>query len=68
MAGQGPPRWVDGSGVKFEVYPCALQQNRNAMTMIKREDFVSSIADALQFISYYHPKDYLQHLARAYER
>jgi fumarate hydratase class I len=38
------------------------------MTTIKREDFVSSIADALQFISYYHPKDYLQHLARAYER
>ncbi len=38
------------------------------MTTIKKEDFVSSIADALQFISYYHPKDYLQHLARAYER
>ena len=38
------------------------------MTTIKYEDFVSSIADALQFISYYHPKDYLQHLARAYER
>ena len=38
------------------------------MTTIKYEDFVSSIADALQFISYYHPKDYVQHLARAYER
>ena len=38
------------------------------MTIIRHEDFVSSIADALQFISYYHPKDYLQHLARAYER
>ena len=38
------------------------------MTTIKYEDFVSSIADALQFISYYHPKDYLQHLTRAYER
>ena len=37
-------------------------------TTIRYEDFVSSIADALQFISYYHPKDYLQHLARAYER
>ena len=38
------------------------------MTIIRHEDFVSSIADALQFISYYHPRDYLQHLARAYER
>ena len=38
------------------------------MTTINYEDFVSSIADALQFISYYHPKDFLQHLARAYER
>ena len=38
------------------------------MTIIRHEDFVASIADALQFISYYHPKDYITHLARAYER
>jgi len=38
------------------------------MTTIKQEDLIQSIADALQYISYYHPKDYLQHLARAYER
>ncbi|MBL8385463.1 MAG: fumarate hydratase [Burkholderiales bacterium] len=38
------------------------------MTTIRYEDFVASIADALQFISYYHPKDYIAHLARAYER
>ncbi len=38
------------------------------MTAIKQEDLIQSIADALQFISYYHPKDYLAHLARAYER
>ena len=38
------------------------------MTIIRYDDLVASIADALQFISYYHPKDYLQHLARAYER
>ena len=38
------------------------------MTIIREDDFVQSIADALQFISYYHPADYLQHLARAYER
>ena len=38
------------------------------MTTIHQEDFVASIADAFQYISYYHPKDYIQHLARAYER
>jgi fumarate hydratase, class I len=39
-----------------------------AMTTIKHEHLVQSVADALQYISYYHPKDYLDHLARAYER
>ena len=37
-------------------------------TVIKAEDLIQSIADALQYISYYHPKDYIAHLARAYER
>ncbi|HLS42926.1 MAG TPA: fumarate hydratase [Paenalcaligenes sp.] len=37
-------------------------------TLIKEQDFIQSIADAVQFISYYHPADYIQHLARAYER
>ena len=38
------------------------------MTTIKREDFIQSIADALQYISYYHPVDYIKALAAAYER
>ena len=38
------------------------------MTTIQQEHLIASIADALQFISYYHPKDFIQHLARAYER
>jgi len=37
-------------------------------TAIKKADFVQSIADAFQFISYYHPADYLQNLHAAYER
>ncbi len=37
------------------------------MTIIKQEDFIQSIADALQYISYYHPVDYIQALGRAYE-
>jgi fumarate hydratase class I len=35
---------------------------------IKQEDFIQSIFDAFQFISYYHPLDYIQALGRAYER
>ena len=38
------------------------------MSVIKQEDLIQSVADALQFISYYHPKDFIQHLARAWER
>ena len=38
------------------------------MTIIKHEDLAQSVADALQYISYYHPRDYIRHLARAYER
>src|SRR5688572_31911252 len=37
-------------------------------TTIKASDLTESIAAALQYISYYHPADYIQHLARAYER
>ncbi len=37
------------------------------MTIIKQDDFIESIADALQYISYYHPTDHIEALARAYE-
>jgi fumarate hydratase class I len=37
------------------------------MTVIKQADLIESIAAALQFISYYHPADYIAHLSRAYE-
>ena len=38
------------------------------MTTITQQDFIQSIADALQHISYYHPLDYIRALADAYER
>ncbi|MDH3714190.1 MAG: fumarate hydratase [Gammaproteobacteria bacterium] len=38
------------------------------MTTIKRQDFVDSIADALQYISVYHPVDFIHAMAQAYER
>ena len=36
-------------------------------TTLRYRDLVDSVAGALQYISYYHPADYIAHLARAYE-
>ena len=36
------------------------------MATIRQEDFVQSVADAFQFISYYHPVDYIKALHEAY--
>ena len=38
------------------------------MVTIREEDLVESIADALQYISYFHPMDYIRALAAAWER
>ena len=38
------------------------------MTSIRQADLIESVSAALQYISYYHPADYIAHLARAYER
>ncbi|MGZ5038541.1 MAG: fumarate hydratase, partial [Usitatibacter sp.] len=38
------------------------------MTVIKQEDFIQSVADAFQFISFYHPADYIRDLWAAYQR
>ena len=37
------------------------------MTVILQEDLIESVADALQYISYYHPMDYIKSLADAYQ-
>jgi len=37
------------------------------MTTIKQQDLIQSVADALQYISYYHPLDYIEALGEAYE-
>ena len=38
------------------------------MTVIRQDDLIESVADALQFISYYHPVDFIQAVNEAYER
>ncbi|HEY7883683.1 MAG TPA: fumarate hydratase [Cellvibrionaceae bacterium] len=37
-------------------------------TVIRQNDLIDSVADALQFISYYHPVDFIQAIHQAYER
>ena len=50
------------------VIPSQPAPVRAASTAIRQEDLIQSIADALQYISYYHPVDYIRSLAAAYER
>ncbi len=38
-----------------------------AKTVIKQQDFIDSVFEALQFISYYHPRDFLDAMKRAYD-
>ncbi|MCM0147203.1 fumarate hydratase [Photobacterium galatheae] len=38
------------------------------MTVIRKDDVISSVADALQYISYYHPLDFVQALEKAYHK
>ncbi|EIJ36632.1 fumarate hydratase [Thiothrix nivea] len=38
------------------------------MTVIKQEDLITSVADALQFISYYHPVDFIEAMHKAWQR
>ncbi len=38
------------------------------MAVIRKEDVISSVADALQYISYYHPLDFVQALDKAYQK
>lgn len=38
------------------------------MTVIRQDDLIQSVADALQYISYYHPKDFIDAMDEAYRR
>ncbi|MCY3750158.1 MAG: fumarate hydratase, partial [Gammaproteobacteria bacterium] len=38
------------------------------MTTIKADDLIDSVADALQFISYYHPQDFVAAVHNAWQR
>ena len=38
------------------------------MTTIKKDDLIQSVQDALQYISYYHPQDFIRAMTAAYEK
>ncbi|REC94735.1 fumarate hydratase [Kushneria indalinina] len=38
------------------------------MTVIRQNDLIDSVTDALQYISYYHPKDFIDAMHQAYQR
>jgi fumarate hydratase class I len=38
------------------------------MTLIRNDDVIQSVADALQYISYYHPADFIKAVKEAYDR
>src|SRR6476660_625306 len=42
--------------------------NSRTPVSIRQDDLIQSVADALQYISYYHPVDYIRNLAAGYER
>jgi len=73
MAQCGCAAWSSGERVKYPLPPTPAAMTRTPSpstgpVSIKQEDLIQSVADALQYISYYHPVDYIQSLSAAYER
>ena len=58
------------SSVHRVVYSYVTKRNEWGfpVTKIEQDDVIQSVADALQYISYYHPPDYIKNLSYAYER
>ena len=52
--------------IEYTLRDLALKEKR-PMTLIRNKDFIQSVADALQYISYYHPIDFVQAVHQAYE-
>jgi fumarate hydratase class I len=52
----------------LHINPRILQADIPLMSVIAQDHLIDSVAEALQFISYYHPMDYIRALGDAYER
>jgi fumarate hydratase class I len=61
----------DEKGVRMQggaCPPCEIERRRPVTVTITEDDLRNSVCDALQFISSYHPLDYIRHLSDAYDR
>ena len=58
----------DADAVSEQSFEALTGGSSTMSASIRQDDFIQSIVDAFQFISYYHPLDYIQALGRAYER
>ena len=69
---RGPPIRGDGIAAAGQTRHTSINldwlRESLQMTVIRQEDFIASVAGALQYISYYHPVDYITSLAKAYEK
>ncbi|WOT03664.1 fumarate hydratase [Shewanella youngdeokensis] len=57
--------------MRCSINKCQLNKEvsvSQVVSVIKQTDLIESVADALQYISYYHPKDFVDSMADAYER
>jgi fumarate hydratase class I len=54
--------------VRVSLPPPLQKPTSRTQVSIRQEDLIQSIADALQYISYYHPVDYIRSLSAAYDR
>ena len=50
--------------IEYTLRDLAVKEKR-PMTLIRNKDFIQSVADALQYISYYHPIDFVQAVHQA---
>ena len=57
-----------GKFITFNLSLAHLIKKETVMAIIKQQDLIESVADALQYISYYHPLDFIQALEKAYHK
>src|SRR5690606_9105841 len=69
-AWSGPAAGASPAGARSTppLVPAITAEVGLAMSIIRQDDFIQSIADALQYISYYHPKDFIDAVHAAYRR
>ena len=68
MLHRSDPACKEGAALNCALCPIPQPAVSASPVEIRQQDLIQSVADALQYISYYHPVDYIRTLAAAYER